>query len=189
MSLLEAVILSLASAVVKQPITAAIDSTGFGTHILVSEVRAMKEILEHAHVKLHVLYDAERLVFLMAAATSGDIADSTVLMSLVGAVIDAVTIARMLGDPAYSSRENVQFLADLGIEPVIPPNESAGALAKGHSAWRRLILEFMELGVERWVEEKGYGLRFTSESIFSALKLKFGWVLSPRLLRCELESS
>ena len=58
MGLLEASILSLAVAVVKQPIVAAIDSTGFGTRILVSEVKAMRDVLEHESVKLHALYDA-----------------------------------------------------------------------------------------------------------------------------------
>lgn len=173
-------ILGLAALVVRQPITAAIDSTGFGTRVLVRRVRVMKEVLEHASVKLHALYDAKRLVFLMAATTPGDVADSTMLKPLVGAVVDVIAIARLLGDPAYSSRENVQFLADLGIEPVILPKESAGRLAKGCPAWRRLILEFMELGAEGWMEEKGYGLRFTSEGIFGALKLKFGGALSSR---------
>ena len=180
MSLLEVAILNLAVAVVKQPITAAIDSTGFGIHVLVREVRAMREVLEHANIKLHALYDAERLVFLMAAVTEGDAADSPMLKPLLEAVIDAVAIAKLLADPAYSSRENVQLLADLGIEPIIMPKESAGTLAKGYPAWRNLILEFMELGAERWIEEKGYGLRFTSESIFSALKQKFGGVLSSK---------
>ena len=38
----------------------------------------------------------------------------------------------------------------------------------------------MELGAERWIKERGYGLRFTSESVFSALKQKFGGVLSSK---------
>jgi len=101
------------------------------------------------------------------------------LKPLVEAVIDAIAIAKLLGDSAYLSRKNVQSLADLGIEPIILPKESAGTLAKGYPAWRRLILEFMELGAEGWIE-KGYGMRFTSESIFSALKLKFGKVLSSK---------
>lgn len=180
MGLLEAVILNLAVDVVKQPVTAAIDSTGFGTRVLVGEVKAMREVLEHANVKLHALYDARRLVFLMAAATEGDAADSPMLKPLIEAVTDAVVIAKLLADPAYSSRENVQLLADLGIEPVIMPKESAGTLAKGYPAWRSLILELMELGVEGWIKEKGYGLRFTSESVFSALKQKFGGVLSSK---------
>ena len=179
--LLEAAILSLALAVVKEPITAAIDSTGFGTHVLVKEIRAMREVLEHVSVKLHALYDAERLVFLTAAVTGGEAADSPMLKPLLEAVIGAVAIARLLADPAYSSRENIQLIADLGIEPIIMPKESSGGLAKGYPAWRRLVLEFMELGAERWIKEKGYGMRLTSEGIFSALKLKFGGALSSRM--------
>ena len=49
------------------------------------------------------------------------------------AVIDALAVARLLADPAYSYRENVQLLADMGIEPVIMPKEGAGKLAKGLS--------------------------------------------------------
>jgi len=109
MSLLEASIISLAIAVVKQPIIASIDSTCFGTRILVGEVKAMRDVLEHANVKLHALYNARRLVFLMAAVTEGEAADSPMLKPFIEAIVNVVAIARLLADPAYSSRENVQF--------------------------------------------------------------------------------
>jgi hypothetical protein len=120
----------------------------------VGEVKAMRDVLEHANVKLHALYDARRLVFLMAAVTEGEAADSPMLKPFIEAIVNVVAIARLLADPAYSSRENVQFLADLGIEPIIMPKESAGTLAKGYPAWRRLILEFMELGAKGWIKSR-----------------------------------
>jgi hypothetical protein len=101
-----------------------------------------------------LLYDARRLVFLMASVTEGEAADSPMLKPFIEAIVNVVAIARLLADPAYSSRENVQFLADLGIEPIIMPKESAGALAKGYPAWRRLILEFMELGAKGWIKSR-----------------------------------
>ena len=174
---------------IKQPVTAAIDSTSFGTCTLVGKVRAIRDVLEHVDVELHAIYDAKHLVFLMAAVTKGNAADLPMLKPLIKAIVDTIAISKLLADPAYSSRENVQFLIDLGIEPIIMPKEIAGTLAKGYPAWRKLILEFMELGIERWIKEKGYSLRFTSKSIFSALKQKFDNVLSskmPKTLAIEL---
>jgi len=99
------------------------------------------------------------------------------LKPLIKKVIKFLSIYKIIGDSAYSSRKNIQFLSDLGIEPIIFPKKNARRLSKGYPAWRKLILEFIELGEKKWIEEKDYKLRFNSESIFNALKLKFGNIL------------
>jgi hypothetical protein len=95
------------------------------------------------------------------------------LKPLIKKVIKFLNIYKIIGDSAYSSRKNIQFLSDLRIEPIIFPKKNAKRLSKGYPAWRKLILEFIELGEKKWIEEKDYKLRFNSESIFNALKLKF----------------
>ena len=113
----------------------------------------------------------------MAIASKGEISDSIMLKPLIKKVIKFLNIYKIIGDSAYSSRKNIQFLSDLGIEPIIFPKKSARRLSKGYPAWRKLILEFIELGEKKWIEEKDYKLRLNSESIFNALKLKFGNIL------------
>ena len=45
---------------------------------------------------------------------------------------------------------------------------------RGHPARRKAVREFKKLGYERWRDEKGYGIRWRIESLFSAVKRTFG---------------
>jgi hypothetical protein len=47
------------------------------------------------------------------------------LKLLVKKVIKFLNIYKIIGDSAYSYRKNIQFLLDLGIEPIIFPKKSA----------------------------------------------------------------
>jgi transposase len=73
---------------------------------------------------------------------------------------------------------NILYLASIILnEPIIFPKKNAKKLSKRYPAWRKLILEFIELGNENGLKKKTIKLRFNSESIFNALKLKFGNIL------------
>jgi len=45
-------------------------------------------------------------------------------------VIEFLNISKIIGDSAYSSRKNIQFLSDLGIESIIFPKKSTGRFSK-----------------------------------------------------------
>ena len=64
-----------------------------------------------------------------------------------------------------------QFLAFT--EVVVPPRKNAST-RRGHPARRKTVREFKRLGYNRWREEKGYGVRWRIESLFSAVKRTFG---------------
>ena len=59
------------------------------------------------------------------------------------------------------------------VEVVVPPRKNAST-RRGHPARRKAVREFKKLGYNRWREEKGYGVRWRIESLFSAVKRTFG---------------
>lgn len=85
-----------------------------------------------------------------------------------------IGIGRLYGDTGYASRRNVQMVADWGGQPVINPQQDATPRAKGCPAWRRLVLEYRELGYEGWAGKTGYQRRFQEEHALAALINKSG---------------
>jgi hypothetical protein len=81
----------------------------------------------------------------------------------------------MFADRGFSSRENVQGLADREVDLVIRPQESATP-RKGlkYPAWREHITQYKKLGYEKWRDETGYGKRFPEEHTIGALINRFG---------------
>jgi hypothetical protein len=77
-------------------------------------------------------------------------------------------VKRFYGDKAYDGE-----IYNLGVDVVVPPRENAST-RRGHPARRKAVREFKELGYDRWREERGYGVRWRVESLFSAVKRTFG---------------
>ena len=47
-------------------------------------------------------------------------------------------------------------------------------------------MEFKKLGYDRWREEKGYGVRWRIESLFSAVKRTFGESVRTTSFACKV---
>ncbi|KUO43210.1 MAG: hypothetical protein APU95_01800 [Hadesarchaea archaeon YNP_N21] len=142
----------------------------------------MNEIRVQRTVKLVLLWDAERRVFHAAKCIPGEAHEVNTLKPMVDSV--QVKIRKLFGDSAFSSRENIQGLAEMGVEPVIKPQESAtpkGGLR--YPAWKEQVEIFHELGYEQWKERTGYGKRFEEEHTIGALINRFGDEVRARLDR------
>jgi len=142
----------------------------------------MGEVRVKQTVKLSLLWDAEKRVFHAVECLPGEAHEVNTLKELVDST--RINILRLFGDSCFSSRENVQYLADEGIMPVIKPQESAtpkGGLK--YPAWREHVTEYRELGYEKWKERTGYGARFPEEHTIGALVNRFGDEVSARLDR------
>jgi hypothetical protein len=58
---------------------------------------------------------------------------------------------------------------------VIRPQESATPeRSLNYPAWRKNVIEYRELGYEKWKEKTGYGARFPEEHTIGALVNRFG---------------
>ncbi|AAK42033.1 IS5-like element ISC1058 family transposase [Saccharolobus solfataricus] len=78
-------------------------------------------------------------------------------------------VKKFYGDKTYDANE----VYKTGVEVVVPPKKNAST-KRGHLARRKAVREFRKLGYDRWREEKGYGVRWRVESLFSAVKRTFG---------------
>uniref|UniRef100_D0KV99 Transposase IS4 family protein n=1 Tax=Saccharolobus solfataricus (strain 98/2) TaxID=555311 RepID=D0KV99_SACS9 len=77
-------------------------------------------------------------------------------------------VKKFYEDKTYDANE----VYKTGVEVVVPPKKNAST--KRHLARRKAVREFRKLGYDRWREEKGYGVRWRVESLFSAVKRTFG---------------
>lgn len=178
--LLREAVRALAELVAPEPQECVVDAKSFSLDAY-AERRVGTEAREtKKNVKLSAIWDAETDVFYDGVMLEGTAHEGRTLPDLVGSL--SKKPRRVMGDAAFASRENVQYLADLGIEASIRPPEHATSKARGSFAWRRLVTEFRELGYERWKRKTGYERRFEEEHALAALVNRFGnWVRA----RCE----
>jgi len=138
-----------------------------------SRVVGLNKIRERQTIKLSLLWDAEKRVFHAVEDLPGEAHEMNTLLGLVDSV--RVKIRKLFADQGFSSRGNVQGVADRGTDPVIRPQESATP-KKGlkYPAWRKHIIRYRNLGYERWRDETGYGRRFPEEHTIGAPINRFG---------------
>ncbi len=101
--------------------------------------------------------------------------DSPLFVELVGRVPDPLGV--VCGDPAYASRRNAQYVEDRGGRPYLKPRANATARARGHPAWRRMVLHYRR---DRKGFERVYHERSNGEAVNSAFKRLWGSRLHSR---------
>jgi len=84
-------------------------------------------------------------------------------------------IKKLLGDGLHDCKDTFNLCDDLGIEPVIKIRKNANKKSTGCRLRKEKLKEYLRLGHNKWVKEKGYGLRWVcTEGIFSSVKRIFG---------------
>ncbi|EHP70960.1 transposase family protein [Metallosphaera yellowstonensis MK1] len=115
-------------------------------------------------LKIEVVMEKDEFKVVSAEVTSDEVEAAVKTKDLQD---EGKKVERFYGDKAYDANE----VYKTGVEVVVPPRENA---RRGHPARRKAVREFKELGYERWREERGYGVRWRVESLFSAVKRTFG---------------
>ncbi|MDI6884573.1 MAG: transposase [Hadesarchaea archaeon] len=154
----------------------------FGLRKYEVRIVRLEKIRVKQTAKLSLLWDAEKRVFHAVESLPGEAHEMNTLLPMVDSV--RVKIRKLFADRGFSSRDNVQGLADRGVDPVIRPQESAtprGGLK--YPAWREHITKFKELGYEKWRNETGYGKRFPEEHTIDALINRLGDAIRARSAR------
>lgn len=122
-------------------------------------------------MKLHAAIGTKTNIFVSAKVTEQNIGDNPMLQPVLGNVTKYFDMREFCADKAYSSRETLQYLHDLGLTPYIPFKSNASGKSKGHSAWRTMFTHFTN---NREEFDEHYHARSNSEANFSALKARFG---------------
>ena len=138
-----------------------------------TRIVGMEETRVQQTIKLSLLWDAEKRVFHAVESLPGEAHEMNTLLPMADSV--RVKVRKLFADRGFSSRDNVQGLADRGIDPVIRPQESATPRKSlKYPAWAKHIIEYKKRGYEKWRDETGYGRRFAEEHTIGALINRFG---------------
>lgn len=161
----------------------AIDSTGFGTSIYSRwlDIRNTGYSKVRAFRKCHCVYGVKTNVITSVDITAGNFGDSLMFKPLVQNTANNFSIREVSADKAYSSRENMQLVSDIGGVAYIPFRSNASGKSGGSMLWKRMFIYFTE---HREEFLKHYHKRSNAEAGFSMIKRRFG-----NNIRCKKELS
>lgn len=150
-----------------------VDSSGFSTSLfgrwldIRTQSPGMKRIWKKAHVTSGVLTN----IITAINITPGFYADSPQFKDLVKITSKTFKIREISADKAYSARQNLQVVTQLGAVPYIPFKENATGKSRGTIIWG-IMKKFYDNHREYFMDH--YHKRSNAESVFSMIKRKFG---------------
>lgn len=151
----------------------AVDSTGFSTSQFDRwfNVRYGRNQDVRKWMKAHVISGVKTNIVASVEVTDGTASDTTQFKYLVADTAKAFQIKEVSADKAYSSRENLQQIRDLGAMPYIPFKINSNPKARGNLFWSKMW-HFYELHREEFLEH--YHKRSNVETTMHMIKSKFG---------------
>ena len=144
---------------------------------------------EHVWLKAHALAGTRTHVIIRAIVTDKDGADNPQFEPLIREAVEAgFPLKEVYADKAYSARSNYALAEEVGFDLFVPfkSNARARVSSRGHAVgdgkahsmlWRKAFYFFQ---MHRDEFEAKYHARSNVESVFSALKRKFGETLRSR---------
>jgi len=150
-----------------------VDASGFSTSLfgrwltVRNETKKDKRLYKKAHITSGVISN----IITAIEITPGYFADSPQFKKLVKITAETFEIREVSADKAYSSRKNLQTVAELGGIPYIAFKENAKVSPRGSLVWNRMKM-FYDKYREYFMMH--YHKRSNAESVFSMIKRKFG---------------
>ncbi len=137
-----------------------------------------KKTLKRRFHALHNVIDTDTFLIHGSRVTARPGGDAKYMIALMRRVRSS-DLETVYGDKAYISRENVQFIVDLGAYPGIEPKKRLRARSRGYRGYKELIMEYRP-DPEEWKLAHDYGKRNLVETVFSMMKVSFTGSLSSR---------
>ena len=149
----------------------AVDSTGFSTSKFVRwfDHKYGVERQEHDWVKVHIACGVKTHVVTAAAIYGRNAGDSPILPELVKTTAEKFNVAEVSADKGYLSVENVETVFQSGGIPFIAFKKDSSGAAGGLF---EKMFHFYQYKREEYMTK--YHKRSNVESVFSAVKRKFG---------------
>jgi transposase len=156
----------------------AVDSTGFRTTTFSAYSGAKYgQKKEHQWVKAHLCAGVKTNVVAAVAITDAYSNDSPQFGPLVKKTAQGFTINEISADMAYSSRANLQIVANEGGKAYIPFKKNATGRAGGSAIWMKMY-HYFQLNRDEFMEH--YHKRSNIEATNAAIKRKFGETLKSK---------
>ena len=157
-----------------------IDSSGFRTTSFNAYCKEKHKTDQyHNWLKAHICIGTRTNIITGIEIGDEHSSDSKTFIPLTDQTIDnGFTVMEMSADKAYSSRDNIGHISELGGTAYIPYRSNATGKPRGKShMWRKMFHYFM-YNHEEFMEH--YSLRSNVESTFSSIKKKLGETLKSK---------
>jgi len=156
----------------------AVDSTGFRTTTFNAyEGAKYGRKKEHQWVKAHLCAGVKTNVVAAVAITDAYSNDSPQFGPLIRKTAQGFTINEISADRAYSSRLNLQTVANEGGKAYIPFKKNATDKCRGSFLWNKMY-HYFQLNRDEFMEH--YHKRSNIEATNAAIKRKFGETLKSK---------
>jgi IS5 family transposase len=156
----------------ERPVTIAVDASGIKVADRGEWMRT-KWKMRRGFLKIHIAVDVETKQIVALEVTDERTGDGVMLVPLVEQARRRCQVEGVIGDGAYDSRVNFQYLDDEGIGAAIKVRRNSSRRARGCPA-RRRVVETQLGDPEGWKERVGYCRRWMAETAFSVFKRVFG---------------
>ncbi len=151
----------------------AVDSSGFSTsqfdrwfktkHVLKSSTRRYR--------KAHITCGVKTNIITAVNITKGNRGDSPEFKGLVKTTNKVFDVKEVSADKAYLSRDNLEFVSNMGAIAYIPFKSNTKGRPKGPWIWRKMFDMYSKHREEFMMH---YHKRSNSETCFHMIKMKFG---------------
>ena len=157
----------------------AIDSTGFSTRCFGNYCEGKyPSNRERKWLKLHACVGTKTHTITSAVITDEKGADCPQLILLAkDTTTNGFDIQKLFADKGYLSRDNLNYIEQLGGTAYIPFKQNSIARSGGSPMWRKMYFYFKMNQVEFM---QNYNQRSNVESVFSAMKKKLGETLKSK---------
>lgn len=165
-------------------ITLAVDSTGFRTTCFGYYNRETHgERKRNIWLKAHAIVGTKTHAVVRVKITDGNGSDAPQFPELLsGAVESGFKPEEVVADKGYLSRGNLDAATALGVAPYIPYKRNSTGQARGSSIYRKLY-HYFQLHREEF--DRHYHQRSNVESVFGAIKAKFGETLKSKTRQAQ----
>ena len=155
-----------------------VDSTGFRTTTFGAYCEdKYGKSKEHHWLKAHMCAGVKTNIVASIAITDGNSNDSPQFGPLIRKTAQGFTIDEVTADLAYSSRANLQAIANVGGKAYIPFKKNATGKAGGSTLWKKMY-HYFQLNRDEFMEH--YHKRSNIEATNAAIKRKFGETLKSK---------
>ena len=128
------------------------------------------------YLKIHVAVNIKTKEIIALEVTDEKVHDGKVMKRLIEQVLNNnhnIKIKSFLGDGAYDSNENFQYLNDKRIRPIIKVKRNS-VISFRNNKIRNKEVELQTKDYHKWKKKRKYGSRWMVETAFSSIKRMFG---------------
>ncbi len=159
------------------PVSIAVDSSGVKVHNAGDWIRHVWKV-KKGYLKIHFAVDIRTGQVVSMEVSSEKVGDGKRLRRLVKKAEENVRVGRVLGDGAYDSKANFNFLAREGIKPVIRVRKNSSPRCRRSYARKLAVIEQQTFKPKAWSNIHRFGYRWKVEGAFSVIKRVFGEYVS-----------